>query len=48
MDKYIPLNDIAIVFSDLKTHRTGENKFNYYDICTFGSVGSNSVVGIPS
>jgi hypothetical protein len=43
----IELKHISILFKDFTIHRVGENHFNFYDICTFGSVGSNSVTAIP-
>jgi len=41
------LSDAAIVFKDFVTHRTGSSDYNFYDICTFGTVGSNSVMAKP-
>lgn len=43
----IELSDLAIVFKDLVMHRTGSSDYNFYDICTFGTVGSNSVMATP-
>lgn len=43
----IPLKDVAIMFMDFNVHRSGDQHYNYYDICTFGSVGSNSVTASP-
>ena len=43
----IKVKDLAILFNDLTTQRLGDRYYNYYDICTFSTVGSNSVTGIP-
>jgi hypothetical protein len=39
--------DAAIIFKDFVMHRTGSADYNFYDICTFGTVGSNSVMARP-
>ena len=45
--KMIKQKDVAIIFKNFLIHREGTNEYNYYDICTFGSIGSNSVTAEP-
>ena len=41
------LKNVAILFKDLTLQRTGETNFNFYDLCSFSSVGSNYASAIP-